>query len=212
MTMAPRRRALAVPALFLLLSGCLGGLLGGGKEADLYRFGGAEAAAAPSGQLAPGIFKVQLVMPGFPPEAAGDRILTVEDNRASYIEGARWVSSAPALYRSALAARFAEAEGDVPILERRRGDADYVLRVRIDRFEADYANGPKAPPTVHVAGIATLFDREGKEIASYRAVDSDAATANRTGAIVAAFDRAVMRQSAAVARWASGAMRGSGRG
>ncbi len=199
------RPAIAAPALALLLSGCLGSLLGG-KPENLYRFGAPEAATtgAQGGPLPAGGRKVQLVIPSFPIEAAGDRILTVEGANASYIKDARWVTAGPFLYRAALANQFAPGGPVVPLTERHRGDADYALRVRIDRFEARYENGPKAPPVVEIDGTATLFDKAGKERASYALADREPAAANRTGEIVAAYDRAVARQTAGLARWLGG--------
>ncbi len=203
------RPALAAPALFLLLSGCLGGLLGGGSDANLYRFGGGavEAEAPATGPFAPGALRVELALPDFSPETAGDRILTTEGASASYIKDARWVTQAPVLYRAALAERFTRDTNDVPIIERRRGDTDFTLRVRIDRFQANYQAGPKQPPVFEIAGVATLFDNKGEERASYAVSDREQAMENRTLAIVDAVDRAVARQTSTIARWASGAMR-----
>ncbi|WP_030541312.1 ABC-type transport auxiliary lipoprotein family protein [Sphingobium sp. DC-2] len=208
---ARRLHWLLLPALALVLSGCVGGLLGGGKPDRLYRFGASQTALEAPGPVAGPLYRVRLPTPTFPAEVADQRILTVEQAQASYIKGARWVSAAPMLYGAALAAALRRQEAGIEIVDKRRPDADHLLYVRIQRFEARYDKGAKEPPVIQVEGEASLFDKDGKQVAAWLLADQEPAVENRMGAIVAAFDRAVARQSAVLARWAVTALKCSER-
>jgi ABC-type uncharacterized transport system auxiliary subunit len=68
--------------------------------------------------------------------------------------------------------------------------SDYVVQATMRRFEADYTGGGSAPE-VHVVLDCIVGKREGREvIASFLAEGAAQASANRLGAVVAAFETA----------------------
>jgi hypothetical protein len=82
--------------------------------------------------------------------------------------------------------------------------SEYLLQIRIRRFDADYASGSAgrgaAAPQVHVAFDCTLGRRSGREvIATFAAEASANAAANKVGDVVAAFEVAVNTALSAVA-------------
>lgn len=196
--MIRRLGPLAAP---LLLTACVGGLLGGGKPDRLYRFG---TSFPPAAAVAPG-FPARLIVlapPAFASEVAGARVLTVEGREASYLKDVGWVSPAPLLFADALKAGLAARAPGLAVAERREGAGADLLQVSIDRFEAAYAGPPGAPPVVEVAGDAVLTDGgTGRRIAQFRISERQPAAADRVGAIVDAFDAAVARAVAGTADW-----------
>jgi cholesterol transport system auxiliary component len=70
--------------------------------------------------------------------------------------------------------------------------ADYLLRITIRRFDADYTGGKDAP-RIHVALDCTLGRRSDRHVlASFAAEGTADAEANRVTAVVAAFERAAI--------------------
>lgn len=193
-------------ALGALLSGCVGGLLGGGKPDQLYRFGGAQTATA-SGDAPFRPRRVELLPPRFAPEVAGDRILTTGGRSAAYVQDARWSTAAPALYAAALTATFVDRSTDIAVVERRdaRGEGLALLRIEVTRFEAQYpgeATEEGVAPTVLVQGEAALIEAESNRVlGTYRFVEREAAGADRVSAIVGAFDAAVARSVGGTVDW-----------
>lgn len=200
--MIRRRHLLILPILTLLLSGCVGALVGS-TPAQLYRFGEAAAATA-AGPAVPPLCTLVLAAPAFASEVAGPRLLTTQDGEASYIKAARWVAPAPLLFQAALKARLAARAPWIAVVDRRgRGD-DPVLQVSVSRFEAAYPGDGRTPPTVLIEGEAVLVaGQTGRQVARYRFAERQPAADNRTGAIVAAFDAATVRVVSGTVDWAA---------
>lgn len=205
--MRTRPPIIAALAATLPLAGC-GALLGGGKPAQLYRFGAPPAAAADAAGVVPSPRATLALMPvRFAAEIEGDRVLAGRDREALYIKGMRWVAPAPTLFAEALRATFRARAPSIALADRGGGGtAGDVLQVRIDRFEARYDDGAAAPPTIHVEGEATLGDpRTRAMIGRYRLVARQRAERGDAAAIVAAFDGATATATAATVDWASAA-------
>lgn len=195
--------ALPLGAMFVL-SGC-GALLGGGKPAQLYRFGAPPAAAPATGGVMPATRATLLLTPArFAAGIDGDRLLASRDREALYIKGLRWVAPAPTLFDEAVRAAFRARAPWIALTDRRAGGpADHVLQIRMDRFEARYDAGAKAPPTIRVEGEATLVDaRTHGLVGSYRLVAGEQASSPDAAAVVAAFDRAAAKATIGMVDWA----------
>lgn len=201
-------RMAALPRLALLalgavaLSGCMGGLLGGGKPAQLYRFG---QAPAPAAQAAPaagtvGVFRANSQ---FAREAAGDKLLAITGGQAQYIALSRWVAPANVLWDQAVLAAFDAAPGRVRLMSRgEQGRTDYALRLDVRNFETRYDAGPDGAPTVVVRVRAALARDTDKALGAERVFESRVPAAdNRVSAIVGAYDRAVGQVLGEVVGW-----------
>jgi cholesterol transport system auxiliary component len=196
------------PALgaVLLLGGCVGSLLGGGKPDALYRFGNAPPVATSAPALpAPRQQTVVLLKAGFAAEVGGDRVLTTHAGSARYIKGMRWVAGAPGLFTQAMARSFETRAPGLRFTTTQGGDlTGYALALAISRFEAQYGgDAMTSPPTVLIEGDATLYGlSDRKEIATRRFTAQAAAGRNAADDIAAAFDQATTAYTAQVSDWA----------
>ena len=181
------------------LGGCA--LLGGGKPAQLYRFGATEAAAAAS-PVAAGR-TVALGTVAFAEESEGDRILTVTGSEAAYIKASRWVAPASELFTTAAERAFDR----VGVRLVRRGQpftTDSSLVLEVPTFEARYENGAKAAPIVVVEVRASLLSGTDRRLIGETAYTArQPAAENRVGAIVEAFDVATRQALDHTAAWAA---------
>ncbi len=186
MTIISRCRTAGAVAPLLLLGGCLGGLIGGGKPAALYRFGDLTDVPQPAEQVAPR--RTVRIMPiDFAAAAAGDRVLTIEGSEAAYLKNVRWVSPAAALFRDGLANGVARRAPDLVMATEGPAarHADVILSVSVTRFEASYDHGGKAAPFAHVAATASIIDPSTRTIVERRRFEHTAAAeANTVTSIV----------------------------
>jgi cholesterol transport system auxiliary component len=150
--------------------------------------------------------------------AAGDRILTTNGLETAYVGGARWVAPAPIMFQEALATAFDREPG---LTLSTRGEAvasDFVLRVEIRTFEAQYSGqGPLtaaskkkkqpdlAAPTVVVEAHVTLLNLRDKAAVSDTTFrESTAATDNRMQAIISAYDDSTTSLIHDIVNWTGG--------
>ncbi len=202
--MIPRRlHPLGWPLLALLLSGCLGMLIGG-KPNRLYRFG---APVVTPTVAPPAPSRLVVLSPTiFASDVAGARVLTVEGQETSYLKGVRWVSPAPLLFDGALKAGFAARAPWLALAAQREKPGGDSLQVSIDRFEASYAGGPGTGPVIRLTGSAVLIDGTSSErIATLSLSEAQPAANDRVEAVVKAFDAAVGRAVGQVADWTAAA-------
>ena len=193
--------ALVLTACAALLAGCIT-LLPEEKPAQLYRFDG--AIQAPAASQAPP-FTVARLGGSFVQSAANDRMLTMTGSRAAYVAGSRWVSPASVLFNEALSRAFDANAGQARLLT--RGDyskADYVLRVDVTQFEANYDRGAKSAPEIVVSLRATLTGSDRGLAGSKRFETRVRASDNRVSAIVAAYDQAVGQALGELVAWTNG--------
>jgi cholesterol transport system auxiliary component len=193
-------RLLSIAAAALALSGCIS-LFPKADPSGLYRFGhGSPPAAASTSEKAFGVFKTPTV---FTRAAMGDRILTVTNGEAAYIAGARWVSPAIVLFDESVARAF-EAESNPARLVTRgeTAKAAMALRLEVRSFEADYVDGPKAPPEVLVEIRAVMTRSGDRALLGDRVFQARVkASDNRVGAIVQAYDAANTQVLTEVIAW-----------
>ncbi|MBS0489776.1 MULTISPECIES: ABC-type transport auxiliary lipoprotein family protein [unclassified Phenylobacterium] len=193
--------ALALMACSALLAGCIT-LLPDEKPAQLYRFDG-DIQAAAAGQTAR--FTIARLGGSFVQSAANDRILTINGSRAAYIADARWVSPASVLFNESLSRAFDTNTGAARLLTRGDfGKADYILRVDVTQFEAEYNQGSKAAPEIVVTLRATLTGSDRVLAGSRNFETRVRATSNRVSSIVEAYDEAVSQALGELVAWTNG--------
>jgi cholesterol transport system auxiliary component len=141
-------------------------------------------------------------------------VLEESARRMSYYVASRWPAPLPEMVEE-LAAQVLRASGawsDVQASES-PFPSEYLLQIRIRRFDADYTSGSAgrgAAPEVHVALDCTFGRRSGREvIATFVAEGSAVATANRLGDVVAALEDAANTALASLATQAASAAAGA---
>lgn len=193
----PQLLRFAVTGLLALsLAGCIS-LVPKTKPAQLYRFGVPTAATPPRAEPI-GVFRTPAL---FQREAAGDRILTVTDERVAYIARSRWVAPAEVLFDAAVSAAFDSAPGRVRLLPRGEpARGAYLLRLDVRNFETHYGEG--RTPVVLVRVRATLAGGPTRGPAAERLFEARVpAERNRVSAIVAAYNEAVAQVLGDVTAW-----------
>ncbi len=183
---------LLVPALIgslaLCLAGCTGLFHSNARPEQVYYM---RATPPPQG-AAPVATSVRFNRPSAGPGLETTQIVLVQsDRRMSFVTAARWPST-PARMVDMLAVEKLRGSGSWQSVADSSSPfpSDYVVMVNVRRFEADYTGG-NAAPDVHVVLDCIVGKREGREvIASFLAEGSVPATANKLGAVVAAFESA----------------------
>ncbi len=200
-------KAFAGLVMIGLVGGCVGGLLGGGKPDNLYRFG-ASASAGVTGSTPSAQQTILLDRVHFASEIEGDRLLAVHGGNARFIKGSRWVTTGPNLFTQALLRSFQSRAPGLRVMTMQGGDVTgFSLVVSIARFEAQYDDADMvSPPAITVEGDATLFALSDRRIVGRRHFTTKAqANNNRVVDIVTAFDRATTCFTADVADWVTAA-------
>jgi cholesterol transport system auxiliary component len=155
----------------------------------------AQAPAAPGGAPlanAPSLPSIRVMQPGAAPGLDSTRIMLVQaDHRMNFYAGSRWPGPVPGLIE-ALTVETLRASGAWAAVEDADSPfpSDYLLRITVRRFEADYTGGGSAPE-VHVVLDCIIGRREGRDVvASFIAQGTATAAADRMSAVVAAFEQA----------------------
>ncbi|CAN7263545.1 ABC-type transport auxiliary lipoprotein family protein [Phenylobacterium sp. LjRoot225] len=176
------------------LSGCIS-LLPKVKASQLYRFG-VPVAEAPDRPDAIGVFRAGGL---FQREAAGDRILTITGDRASYIAETRWVAPSEALFDEAVSAAFDSAPGRVRLIPRGEpAHANLALRLDVRNFETRYGEG--RDPVVLIR-IRAVLVRDRAAVAERIFEARAPAERNRVAAIVAAYNTALGKVLGDIVAW-----------
>jgi cholesterol transport system auxiliary component len=182
-----RTRSLALVSV-LLLSGC-GGFFESSvpaKQAYLLRLPSRPAQTEVT-RVAGGV-RVQRPVAG--PGLDGDGIVLLRsDKRFDVYAATRWAAPAPDLIASVLVDQLRGASLFSSVLDDTAPYAPrYNLRCGLNRFEADYTGGGSAPRIEVVLDCTFGRYRERTLLANFTARGSAAATDNRIGAVVAAFE------------------------
>jgi cholesterol transport system auxiliary component len=178
----------AVAALAVSVTGCTGLFHSNARPEQVYFL---RATPVPPG-TAPIATSLRLNRPTAGPGQETTQIMLLQaDRRMSFFLAARW-PAIPANMIEALAVEKLRGSG----LWQSVADStspfpsDYVLMVNVRRFEADYTGGNSAPE-IHVVLDCIVGKREGREvIKSFLAEGTVPASANKLGAVVAAFESA----------------------
>lgn len=188
-------RTAALAAVAVTLSGCIS-LFGDSEPSKLYRF----EIDAPS-EVAAKTFDVQRGLIVFDRAAASDGILTVTGTEVAYIEGYRWAAPAQQLFEEQLVRAF--QPGPARLIGRgEMGKSDWLMRLDVQRFEADYRNGPEGAPVI-VVEIKAALTRNVRDGQTYETVLKTEVQArdNRVGAIVPAFNQALSKSLTDLNSW-----------
>jgi len=182
------RQCIAVLTVFLVAA-CSGGLRSNAPALHTYILRAHAPAAAPATQ--PAGASVQVELPTSAPGLGSEHIVIVQpDHRMSYYGGSEWAAELPRVVEE-LAVERLRATGDWALVNDSTSafSSDYFLQVRIRRFEAEYSGD--AAPTAQVALDCAIGRRADRVVlASFTATGAAAASANRVGAVIGAFELA----------------------
>jgi cholesterol transport system auxiliary component len=193
-------RQLVVACAALASSGCAGLFHSSAAPEQTYLLRAppppaASAPAAPAGAALAnpaGLPSIRVSQPGAAPGLESPRIMLVQaDHRLNFYAGSRWPAPVPSLIE-ALAVETLRGSNAWQSVEDADSPfpSDYLLRITVRRFEADYTGGSGAPD-VHVVLDCVVGRREGREVvASFVAQGTATAAADRMSAVVAAFEQA----------------------
>jgi cholesterol transport system auxiliary component len=166
--------------------------------------------AAPTSEVSGSSGSILVQRPEAGPGLESERIALLRGGqRFDYYAASRWAAPAPDVVESVLVDTLratglfsAVFDDSAPFSPR------YNLRCHLHRFEADYTRGGRAP-TVFVTLDCMLGRHRDRELlASFRASGSAAASDDRLGAVVEAFEAATAAAMAEVSRGASSAIAG----
>ena len=193
----------------IMLAGCTGLFHSNARPDQVYFL--RSTALKGSGVADPIAASLRLSRPTAAPGQDSPQIVLVQsDRRMSFYLASRWPAPAPNMVET-LAVEKLRGSG----MWQSIGDStssfpsDYVLQVMMRRFEADYTGGGAAPE-VHVVLDCTIGKREGREVVgSFLAEGAAQASANRLGAVVAAFETATNTALDSMSMQAAAAVRAS---
>jgi cholesterol transport system auxiliary component len=155
----------------------------------------ASAPAAPPGAALAnpaGLSSIRVSQPDADPGLNSARIILIQaDHRMNFYAASRWAGPVPDLI-GALAVETLRGAGGWQSVEDADSPfpSDYLIRIQVRRFEADYTGGGPAPD-VHVVLDCVIGRREGREVlANFIAQGTATAAADRMSAVVAAFEQA----------------------
>jgi cholesterol transport system auxiliary component len=214
-----RGAGLALLLLCLGLTGCSGLFRSNAKPEQIYYLrppaapvATASAASAAAAMAAPATAtpaSLRVVRPLADPGLDTTHIMLVQaDHRMNFYGGSRWPAPAPELIE-ALAAQTLRASGEWASVEGSASPfpADYLLQMRVRRFEADYTQGGEAP-SAQVVLDCTVGRRQGREVlATFTVAGSAAAGTNHLSQVVAAFEQATGAALNALAQQSAQAVR-----
>lgn len=190
-------------ALLAGLGGCSGGFRSDVPPEQTYVL---RAAAVQAPALnAPVSLQVVRPLPG--PGLETDRIMVMRsDRRLDYVSGSRWATDVPVLVESLAVDTLRGGAFSAVYDSFASFPADYVLRLNVRRFEADYTVGDR--PRVFVTFECVLGRRdERRALATFKAEGTADASASRVTALVAAFDTAVSAALGSLAEQTLSALR-----
>ena len=197
------KRGLTIAGLAALavgLGGCIT-LFPTAAPVQFYGFGGVFPAPPPAEPVGAPV-NIELGHTDFERAAAGDRILTVNNQEDAYIAGSRWISPATVLFQEAEARAFA-ADGHVRLVRPgQMANAKAMLQLDVPTFEVRYPGSLKAAPMVVVEVNARLIGLPDGHVIAERAITSAKPVGdNRVGDIVRGFDAAVVETLGQLFAW-----------
>ena len=199
-------RLAAAPAAILpllLLAGCSGLLHSNAPPEQVYYL--RAKVAAPENARPANLPSVRVGRPVPGPGLDSSHIVLLEsDRRMSFYSASRWPAVLPEVVEE-LTVEALRASGSWSDVQSSESSfpAEYLLQIRIRRFDADYETSSAAhagaPPQVHVILDCTLGRRSGREVIStFVAEGSAGAAANKLRDVVAAFEDATNMALASV--------------
>jgi cholesterol transport system auxiliary component len=174
----------------LLLAACTGIIPGTGEPLKLYTL---TPKSTYEGAVPEVDWQLVIETPIAPAGINTNRIaLSHSPITLDYFAGATWTDSAPAMVQTLLVESFENTGRIVAVGRESVGlRADYVLKIELREFQAEYAS-PDTPPTVHIRIISKLVRMPVREIvASHMTERKAVAAANTLDRVVAALDEAL---------------------
>lgn len=192
------------------LAGCSSLLHSDAPPVQVYTL---RAASAASGNgtdpAAPAAVSLRVAHPLAGPGLGSSQIVLQQpDHRLNVYAASAWAADTPALLES-LAVETLRGSGHWRSVEDEESPfpTDYLLQISIRRFDADYSGGTDAPPTVRVTLDCTLGKEDARDIVTtFVASGSAAASANRLGDVVTAFQQATDAAMTSLSQQASAAI------
>lgn len=120
-----------------------------------------------------------------------------------YFDSARWAERAPRMVQTLLVESFENSGRIIAVGRQAVGlKADYNVISELREFQAEYSNGLKAPPTVHIRLNAKLILQPQQIIVASQTFDTtQPVPSNDMAAIIDAFDNALGRVMKQVVEW-----------
>jgi ABC-type uncharacterized transport system auxiliary subunit len=207
-------RHLTPVLLALAVGGCSGLLHSNAPAVQVYTLQPPSVASDnAAGQTAPADASLRVAHPR--PEAGlgtSQIVLLRSDHRLNVYAASAWAADAPVLLES-LAVATLRGSGHWRAVQDSESPfpSDYLLQISVAHFDADYSGDTDAPPTVQVTLNCTLGKVEGRDIiATFMASGSAVASANRLGAVVAAFQQATDAAMTSLSQQAAAAVQPRG--
>ena len=195
--------------LLLGLAGCAGIFHSSAQREQVY-FLGVNPAAPLTAALPAARASLRVARPVAGPGLDSSHIVLLESShRMSYYMASRWPATLPEVVET-LATQVLNASGAWTSVQGSQSPfpSDYLLQMRIRRFEADYTGG-SAAPEVHVVLDCTLGRQTGREIVdTFVSEGSAVAAANKLSDVVAAFEQATGAALTSMAAHAGGSAHG----
>jgi cholesterol transport system auxiliary component len=176
--------------LALLLEVACSGLRSSAPATQTYVLRGENAHSAPAAgaPLAPSL---QVARPQPAPGLGSEHIVIVQsDHRMSYYAGSQWAAELPRVVETLAVERLRGSGAWQAVNDSESAfSSEYFLQITIRRFEAEYTSD--AAPTAYVILDCAIGRRSDRLlVASFAAQGAAPASANRVGAVVAAFEQA----------------------
>jgi cholesterol transport system auxiliary component len=186
------RAAVALLAATLGSAACTGVFHSSAKPEQIYFL---RAPAAPAGAAATPLpvtaLSLRVLTPLAAPGLDTTHIMLVQaDHRMSFYTASRWPGRLPEVVETLAVQTLRSSSAWSAVMDSSSPfPSDYMLRVSVRRFEADYTSG--TPPTVHVVLDCSVGRRAARELLASFSVSGEAtAAADRMGEVVGAFEQA----------------------
>lgn len=182
------RPALAACMTLVCAGACSSGFRSDAPVPQTYVLRAAQRALEPLAQPA----SLQVLRPRPHPGLESDAVMLLRsDRRLDHFRAVRWAAELPEVIEALALDSYRNAGVFAVVHDSSSGfSADYLLRITIRRFEADYTQSNGAP-RVQVALDCTLARHSDRRVlASFVAEGIAEAEANRVSAVIGAFERA----------------------
>jgi cholesterol transport system auxiliary component len=174
----------------LATAACTSGLHSNAPASQVYLL---RVATAPitEGAANKATASLQVARPLAGPGLDSERIVIVEpEHRMSYYAASQWAAPLPVVVETLVVEKLRASGAWADVNDSESAFAsEYFLQISIRRFEAEYSAA--ASPTARVSFDCAIGRRASRELLADFTVDGEAAaSANRVGAVVAAFEQA----------------------
>jgi len=183
------KKALMLLALAPLCSACTGSLLESKLPVNLAYVLASAPSASSSTPLAADL---AIGRPNMAPGLDSERIAVVDGRQLDYYRGARWGGRSADVVQTLLVDSWQDQQLFRSVTaEQARVSADYMLDIDVRDFQAEQGGGAPQVNVQMVGRLIRIIDR--RLVGTYQAQAQVAASEERMGAVVAAFESAAQR-------------------